>query len=61
MTSKGNSPMTDAFKALLDTKELWLPSLIWLLGQLSATGTGMKIERSVKKHLKDRPLLIWKP
>jgi len=44
--------MNDLFKSLLETKDLWLPALTWQLGQLSASGTGIKIEEGIKKHLK---------
>lgn len=43
--------MDQAFKALLDTKELWFPALSRLLAQLSAIRPGNKIERSIKQRL----------
>ena len=44
-------PMNEHFQALLETKDLWLPALTWLLGQLSATGNGIKIEEGIKGRL----------
>jgi HEAT repeat protein len=40
------------FQTLLSTQSLWLPALTWLLGQLSASETGIQIEDGVKKRLK---------
>ena len=42
----------DSFEYLATTSALWLPALTWLLGQLSATGTGTKIDGEIKKRLK---------
>ena len=44
--------MDNAFKFLLDTSSLWLPAVMWGVGQLSATRPGRKIEGVLKARLK---------
>jgi hypothetical protein len=44
--------MDENFRLLLDTMGLWLPALKWLVGQLSATRPGRRIEETLKDRLK---------
>jgi HEAT repeat protein len=52
MSNATHGQESNPFKLLLDTKDLWLPALSWIIGQLSASKSGIKIDEWVKTKLK---------